>query len=380
MVLLVLGTTEVLAQWPTDDEPLGFMGCKFFRFKGLWEEVINLDEPEEGTEGICLTVAVASLMNYFQWPVESRFDGVYMTSKNMRFVKPIKHKWNYRLITGGKGATVDCETDDPSLRTQPEDPSWSGLDEIRQLMYVVERSYGHDHEYFHLPGTVCGEYGYYALEHVLRNRFGYAGCRTLDMRRQDVRRQVVSDLKRKIPVIAMKCEHAFVIDGFRVDPVTKKEHFHSTDYVQEGTTMGWFTWKEFLSEGVVAMITNLNPVCELKKGPFQKAFQYHWGDRFVPATSHTSREGLIKIYSASPKPLGDLSIEIRRRELGSPKPETAEILFSTRKDIQTTRFTIPGDHPLPFEVEENTALTLTIRNNDKHYKPIMVMFNDFERQ
>ncbi len=351
------------------------MGCKFFKFKGLWEEVINEDEPEEGTEGICLTVAVASIMNYYRWPIASKFDGVYMTSKNTRIIKPISHRWNYRLITGGKGAMVDCESDDPSERRLDSNPSWTGLDEIRQLMYVVERSYGHDHEYFHLPGDVCGEYGYYALEHVLRNRFGYAGARSIDLRRPDAKTLIARNLKKKTPVIALKCEHAFVLDGYRVDPCTKGPSFHSTDYVQEETTMGWFPWQQFVDEGVVAAIVGLNPVIELGKGPYQKAVNFSWGDHFVPATSHTVRSGRITIHSGSSEDLGALSLEVRAKDLESGSDQK---LYSYRGTVRSTRMTIPPQAPFEFVVDESTEVTLTIRNNDKRRKQLMLEFSDFE--
>lgn len=381
LVLLCLSTAcaEVSSiAWPTDDELPGMMGCKFFRYRGWWEADEDTADPEEGTEAICITVAMASIMNFHRWPTESLFDGIYMDPGDGG-IEPvyIAHKWHYGLITGSYGRNEKCYDDDPATRTLPGRPEWSGLNEIRKLIFVVERAFGRNDEALRVPGDGCEGVGYYSLHYILRNRLGYPNATSLTVKNPQCKRLVIQDLQRGLPVLGAKCEHTFVIDGYRVNKKTGKAQFHLADHVDGSATMGWFTWKQMLSEGVVQMVTGLSPDVLLTKGG-QKEFGYYWGDGYVPHTSHNDRQVFLRVIRPSGSPLGTLGITLTAHHRDAGSATKPEVLYRANASSDDAVLRIPQRGTLPLSVGERTKLTLVLRNGDRYSKKVRIVLHDFE--
>ncbi|MGD9200624.1 MAG: hypothetical protein PVI26_03595, partial [Chitinispirillia bacterium] len=140
LLILIFCIQSLQAKWPTDKESYGFLGCKQLQFRGMWENDIDSSKLDESTDGICITVSLANILLYYQWPLLSHFDGVFITDSNKILLKRINHNWNFNLITGRR-TTSDCESDDPESRHLPNLAGWTGVQEIRKLVYVIERSF-----------------------------------------------------------------------------------------------------------------------------------------------------------------------------------------------------------------------------------------------
>jgi hypothetical protein len=378
MVLTILSISIVLrAGWPVDPEPYGFLGCKVLRFRGLHEENIDSSRLDESTEGTCITTAIGNVVMYYQWPPFSHFDGIYKTFEYDGIVKPVFHIWNFQLMTGTGGAT-DCETDDPAARTLPGNPFWTGLDEIRKLVYVAERSYGHEQEYFRIDEKACEGLGYYPIDHVLRNRFGYPSCRTIPITKPIAKKEVIQNIRQRIPVIAMKCQHVYIIDGYTKETRTGREMFHSCDYIEGVHTMGWFTWKYLLREGLTLVVVGITPDCRMP-GLSRTSFKYSWGDRYIPGTSYTSRRGYIEVIHARDLPIGKIECTLSR---GTPLEsniarDPPKPVYNIRSSFAARAITIPPAGTFPFEIEDDLTLVLSVSNNDASAKTLRVVFHDF---
>lgn len=376
-VIVAITAAAAAAQWAVDDEPYGLLGCKVLRFRGLWEHSPDSLRPDEGTEGVCLAVAAGSVILYNKWPKRSHFDGSYVICGDSAVVKPVDHTWRFSLITGDKGRLQDCDSDDPELRTDTEDPDWTGIDEIRRLVYVVERAYGFDHECFRSAGGECGGTGYHPLEHIMKNRLGYPSARTVGARRPEARKQVIRSVRNGLPVIGMKCDHAYVIDGFKIDPKTGEHLYHSCDYVLGEGTMGWFTWKYLLSEGLERVIVGLSPAVILPKGPSTFTIRYRWGDEFVPATSNTKRRGYLSVTHRDGGALGALSVRVRATDRSAYTSETTRAILLVERSYEGATARIPATGTFEFSIGKKTDMLVNIRNRDPVAKAVRVEFHDF---
>jgi len=365
------------AQWPTDNEPFGLMGCRFFRYRGYWEVIQDTLDQEESTEAVCVTVAMASVLNYHRWPLQSYFDGAYRDGAAGCFAVPIAHRWRYDLINGPKRAGGNCEDDDPGLRTLPWRQDWTGLDEIRKLIYVVERSFGHDQEFFRSKTSSCDGLGDYAIDHMMRNRFGYPEATSVSVRNSACMKLAIRNITDGVPVIALKCEHAFVLDGYRKDPASGKPVFHVADYVNGEETTGWFSWKMLLEEGMAGIIANLNPSYTLPSRT-QRRIAYWWGDDFVPCTSNSTRRGLVRISRAAKASLGDLEIRVTLEQHDPCCVEDQRTIFTHRGPLTGSELRIPAKGSFELRISSRTAVSVVIRNNEAHAKKLRVMFHDFE--
>ncbi len=286
---LLLGLSVVVADWPNDDEEFGILGCKFFKFKGYWEQVIDTVEPDESIEGACLTVALAGLINYHRWPKRNRFDGEYFDCAGMVLPKPIEEEWAFDLITGNKKNNEDCSGDDPELRSAPDDPERTGLSEIRRLLYAVERSFGYHHECFRTTEEECGGTGYIPVQHVLRNRFGYPLSTALAAGSPEGKKKAIENILSGYPIIALKCDHAYIVDGYKIDKSSGKRLFHVCDYVMSEHSTGWFTWKELLSEGLFRVVVDIKPTILLRRGPSAQTVRYEWGNGRLPLSRQSRK-------------------------------------------------------------------------------------------
>ena len=368
------------AEWPIDSQPYGFLGCKQLRFRGLWEYDIDSSKLDESTDGICITVAVANILLYYRWPPLSRFDGLYVNDSGDALLKSINHRWRYSLITG-KRTTLDCESDDPETRHLPHSPSWTGLQELRKLVYVVERSYGCNYEFFKVPDdSICDGTGYYAIEHVLRNRFGYPLCKTIDASEGQSKQKVIRDLKRNIPVIAMTCEHAYLIDGYKYDAKKKRSLIHSSDYLFGEESMGWFPWKYFYRNGLNRFVVNISPRFRLSNGPSTRSITYSWGEGTIPGTKFTSRKGRIVIRRESKAPLGNIELKLEVKHLSDAYKKDNATVLRYKGNISSDTLFFPQRSYFSFNVKDSTNLILHIKNLDPHAKNLRVVLHDFVKR
>lgn len=375
-VVLFLITCAVAAQWPIDNEPYGFLGCKQLAYRGIWECKRDTIHPDEAIDGVCISVALANVMIYYQWPLFSRFDGVYLTSSYDGIVKHINERWNYPLITGPRTIT-DCESDSPENRHDPENPAWTGIDELRKLLYAVERSFGFDYNYFKTKdSSACRGDGYYGIEHVMRNRFGYTNCKTIDANKPGSRTKVVSDLKKNIPVIAMRCDHIYLLDGYKYDPIKKRDLIHSSDYLQGEASIGWFPWKAFYNENLDRFVVDVYPGTVLPKGPSETTVTYLWGDGYLPGTQYSKRKGKIFISNENKLPLGNLEIAVYSTDIMQYADDTRKELYKTGGFYNGGMLTVPEKGSFSFEVSEANKLELVITNKDVGQKNIRVLLCD----
>jgi len=376
IIAIIFIAAAIEAQWPVDDEPYGFLGCKQLAYRGIWECRRDTVHPDEAIDGVCISVALANVMIYYQWPLFSRFDGIYMTSSYDGIIKHINERWNYPLITGPR-TIEDCASDSPETRRDPENPNWTGIDELQKLLYAVERSFGFDYNYFKIKdSSACRGDGYYGIEHVLRNRFGYANCRTIDASKPGARSKVVADLKNNIPVIAMRCDHIYLLDGYKFDPVKKRDLIHSSDYLQGDASIGWFPWKAFYNENLDRFVVDVQPRIELQQGPSEHTINYFWGDGFVPGTKFTKRKGKAFISNVSDLPLGNLEIAVYSTDLTQYADDTRKALYKTGGFYNGSMLTIPEKGSFSFEVSEENKLELVITNKDNALKNIRVLLCD----
>jgi hypothetical protein len=376
LLLLLLAGAAAYAEWPIDDEPYGFLGCKQLRFKGMWECTPDSVHPEESIDGVCISVALSNVMMYYQWPMFSRFDGVYLKNSYEGITKHINARWNYGLITGSR-TTDDCETDSPETRHDPLHPERSGVDELRRLLYAVERSFGFDHNFFKTKdSTACQGDGYFAVEHVMRNRFGFPNCRTIDANKPDSRSQVIEELKKEVPVIAMRCDHIYLLDGYRFDPVKKRDLVHSSDYIQGEASIGWFPWKALYNEKLDRFVVDVNPRLVIPAGPSTTTIGYFWGDGYIPGTKYTKRKGRLLISREKELPLGNLDVAIYSTDLTRYGDDTRYRLYTTGGYHNGRLLTVPENKPFSFEVSEEGKIELVITNKDPLVKNIRVLFCD----
>jgi hypothetical protein len=368
------------AEWPVDEEPYGFLGCKQLRFRGFWENNIDSANLEESTDGICITVALANIMLYYRWPEGSHFDGIFISGDYNHIVKRIKHRWNYDLIVGPK-TTADCDSDDPHARIHADYPGWTGTHEIRHLIYAVERSFGYAHEYFKTIDTnACDGEGYYAIEHVLRNRFGYPLCKTIDAKTAHGKRAAIRNLKNNMPVIAMKCDHAFLLDGYRYDTKRGRALIHSSDYLQMDASMGWFPWKYFDNEALDRFVINISPEYRLSSGPSSGKISYYWGTGYIPATSNTMRKGRIIIRRSGNLPVGSIVAVLKAQDMSDYAAGNVDCLYHFKGRIDKNIMLIPDEGFFFFDVGNTTRIDLSISNYDKAAKSLTIVFQDFVRE
>ncbi|MBN1760326.1 MAG: C10 family peptidase [Chitinispirillaceae bacterium] len=376
IITVILLSAGVLAQWPEDNEPYGFLGCKQLRYRGYWEYLKDTIHPDEAIDGVCISVALANVMMYYHWPVFSRFDGIYMTSSYDGIIKHIDRSWNYPLITGPR-TTSDCATDNPAFRHAANDTSWTGLDELHRLLYAVERSFGFDHNYFKTKDTsACRGDGYYAVEHVMRNRFGYPNGITIDANRRGSRTIVVENLKKNIPVIAMRCDHIYLLDGYTFDQKKNRDMIHSSDYIQEETSNGWFPWKAFYNEKLDRFVVDNYPTVRIGKGLSTKRIPYFWGEGYLPGTHYTERKGRLFIIRENNAALGNLEITVQSKDLTEYANDSNFTLYTTKGVYRKNSIVIPEDGYFNFEVREANRIDLIITNRDPVSKNIRVQFCD----
>ena len=376
ITLVVLAGAAVFAEWPIDDEPYGFLGCKQLRFRGYWESTPDSVHPEESIDGVCISVALSNVMIYYRWPLFSRFDGIYMKNSWEGITKHINERWNYDLITGPR-TTDDCESDSPENRHDPKHQNRTGIDELRRLLYSVERSFGFDHNFFKTKdSTACQGDGYFGIEHVMRNRFGFPNCRTIDAHQPGSRSIVIEELKKETPVIAMRCDHIYLLDGYKYDPVKKRDLVHSCDYIQGDASIGWFPWKALYNENLDRFVVDLNPTLIIPAGPSATTVTYFWGDGYIPGTKFTRRKGRLFISREKDLPLGNLQIAIYATDLTPYGDDTRYQLYSTGGYYNGRLLTLPENRPLTFDVSEEGKVELEITNNDAQVKHIKVLFCD----
>ncbi len=376
-VILAALSMVVQGQWPVDDEPFGLMGCRWFRYRGYWEAMEDSLDEEENTEAVCLTVAVSSIINYHRWPKASYFDAMFSRCHTQGSPVAVAHRWRYDLINGPGGRNANCVSDDPASRTVAKS-GWSGLDEIRKLMYVVERSFGYDHECFRAKTSECDGLGDYSVHHLMRNRFGFPTASSLSVRNLDARKAVIRNIKQGLPVIAMKCEHVFVLDGYRKNSKTGKAAFHAADYVNADETTGWFTWHQMVDEGMVRVVAGLSPDIVLRKKPGQRKIAYWWGDDFIPQTSHSPRKGFLRVMSSNGANLGQIDVSVTVRQFDSLLTEQHRTLATHRQAVQAPLLRIPARGTFAFDVYDRAAVTVVLRNRDSVNKSVRIVFHDFD--
>jgi len=373
-ILLLYST--LLAQWPVDTEPYGFMGCKQLRFRGVWEHCIDSNRLDESIDGVCVTVAIGNIMLYYRWPPRSQFDGAFIDDYGYAVDKRIDYTWNYPLITGTR-TVWDCDSDNPEKRYSVTKKNWNGLKEIRTLIYAVERSYGYNHEYFRVPDdSACQGDGYYAIEHALRNRFGYPGCYTIKADTEESRKVVIQNLKAGMPVIGMRCDHIYILDGYKYDPVKKRDLFHSTDYLQWDASMGWFPWKYYYREKLDRFVVNITPQYRLNKGPSCGIINYEWGEGYLPATEYTVRLGKMVIWREHKKPLGSFSVTIKSFSQNEGGEYDTAHIYHSNKEASTDKVIIPEKGYFTFSVNTYTRLKAALQNKDPWSKNLRIMFID----
>lgn len=379
-VVLIFLPVLVAAEWPVDNEPYGFLGCKQLRYRGFWEYVQDTVHPDETIDGVCISVALANVMMYYQWPTFSRFDGIYLTTSYDGVIKHINQKWNYPLITGPRTVN-DCETDDPQSRCAADNPGWTGLDEMHRLLYAVERSFGFDHNYFKIKdSTACMGDGYFGVEHVLRNRFGYPNCRTIDANKTGSRTTVVKNLKKNIPVVAMRCDHIYLLDGYKYDQKKGRDLIHSSDYLQGETSIGWFPWKAFYNEKLDRFVVDIYPGVHIPEGPSEKEVTFFWGDGYIPGTQYTERKGRLFIFSENDRPLGNLEVSLQSKDLTPYAYDSTVILYRKKDFFNMKHIAVPERGYVDFEIREVTRIDLKIFNKDPLEKQIRVLFCDMIKE
>jgi hypothetical protein len=364
-------------QWPTDNEVPGMMGCKFFRYRGWWETKDDTLDAEESTEAVCLTVAMASIMNFHRWPRESFFDGSLSAAESEAVPVSIAHRWQYGLINGPGGRAENCYEDNPGKRFQPGRPEWTGIDEIRKLMYVVERAYGRDHELLRVASRGCDGMGYYSLHYILRNRLGYPGATSVLVKNPQCKKMVITDLVRGLPVLGAKCEHSYVIDGVRKDPHTGAVQFHMADYVNGEETMGWFSWPQMLHEGMVQVVVGLSPDVLVGKRA-KTVIDYYWGNGYVPNTSHQTRQGFVRLTRPAGTPLGRMAVSVVAQHRDPNYPDKQIVLCRSTANLTKPTARIPARGTFRFDVAEMTKVEVIVQNQDTFSKKIRVVFHDFE--
>lgn len=380
VIIVFLISISSYAQWPVDNEPYGFLGCKQLKYRGLWESIEDTIHPDEAVSGVCISVALGNVMMYYQWPLFSRFDGIFLTTSYDGIIKHIDRRWNYQLITGPR-TTSDCGTDDPSTRHAVDNPSWTGIDEMRRLLYSIERSFGFDHNFFKTKdSTACHGEGYYGIEHVLRNRFGYPNCKTLDAFKKGSRTAVVRNLKKKIPVIAMRCDHIYLLDGYKFDEKKQRDMIHSSDFIQDETSFGWFPWKAFYAETLDRFVVDVYPWYTIPKGPDTSIISYFWGDGYIPGTKYTQRRGRLFIFRDSDLPLGKLEISIQSVDLTPYAGDSSTTLYHSTRRYKNHHITIPAKGYIDFDISEAKKIDLIITNKDPYAKNIRVMFCDLVKK
>ena len=376
LIALVLTVVAVYAEWPIDNEPYGFLGCKQLRFRGTWECSIDSVHPDESIDGVCISVALANVMIYFQWPLFSHFDGDYLTKSYDGIIKHINEQWNYRLITGSR-TTDDCKSDSPETRHDPRNPNRTGVHEIRRLLYAIERSFGFDYNYFKTKdSSACQGNGYFAIEHVMRNRFGFPNCTTIDANKPGSRTKVVNELKNNVPVIAMRCDHIYLLDGYRFDTVKKRDLIHSSDYIQGDASIGWFPWKAFYREKLDRFVVDINPRLPIPEGPSTVIVNYFWGDGYIPGTKYTKRKGRLFISHETDLPLGNIETIVYSSDISPYADDTRKMLYSAKGFFNGRFISIPDNDYFTFDVREANKIELVITNKDAYGKNIRVLFCD----
>ncbi len=353
------------------------MGCRWFRFRGIWEsEDLSFDE-EENTNAACLTVAAASIINFHRWPRASYFDALYARCHERGESVPVAHKWDFGLINGPGSPHSNCLTDDPEKRTLPSNEDWTGVSEIRKLMYVIERAYGHDYECFRARSRECEGLGNFPVHHLMRNRFGYPHASSLSIRNPEARKTAVRDIRSGNPVIAVKCEHVFALDGYKTDRKTGEGLFHACDYVSADESTGWFTWKQLLETGLIRVIADLDPDIALRPKPGQAKIAYWFGDDYLPQTSHTGRKGFVRIQSASKEPVGAVDVVVTIRQHDSlTTPDVRQLaLFKGVAAGRSLR--VPAKGTFAFDISEACVISVVIRNNGASPRTLRATFHDF---
>ena len=376
VVLVLVLCFAAAGEWPIDSEPYGFLGCKQLRYRGVWECDKDTVHPDESIDGICISVSLANIMMYYAWPPFSSFDGIYLTTGYDGVIKHIDRRWDYSLITGPR-TTYDCETDDPELRHSVENPQWSGLDEVHRLLYAVERSFGFDHNYFKIKdSTACNGDGYFGIEHVLRNRFGYPNARTIDAGKTSSRKTVIANLKQNIPVIAMRCDHIYLLDGYKYDKNRQRDLIHSSDYLQGEESIGWFPWKAFYIEKLDRFVVDIHPRVRIPAGPSTHTITYCWGEGYIPGTQYTERKGRLFVYRENNLPLGNIEILLQSVDLTPYTDDSVMTLSGMRGDFTARQITVPEAGYFDFGVLEAKKITVVIKNKDPFVKNIRVLFCD----
>lgn len=377
LTLVSVLVVQVFSEWPTDNEPMGLMGCRWFRYRGYWETMSDSLDEEENIEAVCLTVAAASVINYHRWPSASYFDALYSRCAEQGSDVPVGHRWDFRLINGTGGRSAACESDDPVNRVSATRSGWTGIDEIRKLMYVVERAYGFDHECFRSRTNECEGLGDYPLHHLMRNRFGYPLASSLSIKNAQARKTAIRSIRAGYPVIAMKCEHVFVLDGFKVHPSTGKGVFHAADYVNADETTGWFTWRDMVDDGLVRVIANLTPEVLLRKKPGQRKIVYWWGDDYIPQSSGTTRKGFIRLLSGTSRPLGNIEVVVTVQQRDSLVEPQLRTLAVRRVEHAGNVLRIPAQGTFSFDISSRALVSVEIRNREDADKRFRIMFHDF---
>ncbi|MBD3422382.1 MAG: hypothetical protein GF398_19890 [Chitinivibrionales bacterium] len=375
--LLVCLTTAIPANWPVDGEDFGTMGCRFFQFQGEWEMTVNLADKEQNTEAVCITVAVASIINYYRWPAASFFDGVNAIYGNIDTAVPIRYTWDFPLINGPV-RPLDCADDDPAQRRLPHDTLHTGAEEIRRLIYAVERAYGNIHDIFKTDKSQCGGEGLYGVEHLMRNRFGYPDCRTLPIANPKTKNKVIKDLSAGKPVIAMKCDHVYVLDGFRVNRATGEASFHSCDYVMADSSMGWFPWGKFKEEGLSHVVVDIIPSTTLRAQSPRKRIVYKWGDDYLPYTSNSERKGFIEVISPAGLPLGNLNIALHQKHFDRLLKRVPPALPQHSGWIAQDCLRIPTTGFFELPIDSCMYMYVDIVNKNRYARRVGVIFHDFE--
>ena len=211
--------------------PEGLVGPFFFQFGNKWAS--NKEVKFEGWESEeklgqawCFSGSIATIILYHEYPRESRFDGVWLSDKNVR----IDHEWKYADIKNLVGG-IDCwYQDNPETRVIPGckiDGYCKAADEIRRLFGAITAALRFTEGY-----SPIFDYPDECIPDMMRDYFGYLSdvivlppnATTLN---EENKLKLIQSLNNGYPVIVVGDGHAWVLDGYRDD---NGDEFHTLNF------------------------------------------------------------------------------------------------------------------------------------------------------
>jgi hypothetical protein len=244
-------------------------------------------------------------------------------------------------------------------------------------MYVIERAYGHDYQCFRTRSRECEGLGDFPVHHLMRNRFGYPHASSLSVRNPEARKTAIRDISNGNPVIAVKCEHVFPLDGYKTDRQTGEGLFHACDYVGAEESTGWFTWEQLTGTGLIRIIADLSPDIVVHPRPGQAKIAYWFGNDYLPQTSNTRRKGFIRIQSGSKQPIGPLDVVVAIRQHDSLSAANTRQLALYKGTVAGPTLRVPAKGVFTFDIAASCVISVVLRNNATTQQTLRMTFHDF---